>query len=76
MIKADVTSDGVSISTRLPLDYWEVDPAWNGGIFKSAVQAHRPLRSGEIPMELKIKTGRTVCIRFVTIDGEMFQLIK
>jgi len=75
-IKADVMSDGVKISTRLPLDYWEVDPEWDGGLFRSAAQAQRPLRNGEIPVELKIKTGRSVCIRFVTIDGEMFQIVK
>jgi DNA modification methylase len=75
-IKAEVMSDEVKITTRLPLDYWEVDPAWDGIIFKSAVQAQRPLRSGEISRELSIKTGRRVCIRFVTIEGEMFQLIK
>jgi len=75
-IKADVTSDAVKIETRLPMDYWEVDPNWDGEIFKSAAQARRPLRSGEIPKEIKIPTGRRVCIRLVTVDGEMFQLVK
>ena len=75
-VKAEVSSDVVKIDTRLPIDYWEVDPAWDEKIFKSAAQAQRPLRSGKIPSELKIKTGRKVCIRFVTIDGEMFQFVK
>jgi len=74
--KAEVLPGGVKVDTSLPIDYWEVDPAWDGKIFKSAAQAQRPLRSGEISKEIKIKTGRKVCIRLVTIDGEMFQLIK
>ena len=83
-VKADVSSDVVKIGTRLPIDYWEVDPAWDGKIFKSAAQAQRPLRSEEISKEIKIlepaqvhiKTGRKVCIRLVTIDGKMFQIVK
>ncbi|MGA7194148.1 MAG: site-specific DNA-methyltransferase, partial [Anaerolineales bacterium] len=75
-IKVNVSSESVKIETRMPIDYWEVDPAWDGKIFKSVAQAQRPLRSGEISKEIKIKTGRRVCIRFVTIDGEIFQLLK
>ena len=75
-IKAEISSGVVKINTRLPIDYWEVDPAWDGKIFMSAAQAQRPLRSGEIPKELRIKTGHKVCIRFVTVDGEMFQIVK
>jgi site-specific DNA-methyltransferase (adenine-specific) len=75
-IKVDILPNAVKIDTHLPIDYWEIDPAWDGEIFKSAAQAQRPLRSGEIPNELKIKTGRRVCIRLVTIGGEMFQLVK
>ncbi|HUH99188.1 MAG TPA: site-specific DNA-methyltransferase [Anaerolineales bacterium] len=74
-IKAEVSSDSIRITTSLPLDYWEVDPAWDGTIFKSAAQAQRPLRRGEIAKEIRIKTGRTVSIRLVTIDGKMSQLI-
>ncbi|HUI89584.1 MAG TPA: DNA methyltransferase [Anaerolineales bacterium] len=75
-IRVGILPDEVKIDTRLPIDYWEVDPAWNGEVFRSAAQAQRPLRSGEIAKEIKIKTGRRVCIRLVTIDGEMFQFIK
>lgn len=66
--------DSVSVRTELDLDYWEVDPDWDGAIFRSAAQAIRPARSGTIPGELKIKTGRRVCIRFVTAQGEQYQL--
>lgn len=75
-IKADILPDSIKIDTHLPIDYWEIDPAWDGKIFKSAAQAQRPLRRGEIPKEIKIATGRSVCIRLVTINGEMFQLVK
>jgi DNA modification methylase len=75
-IKVNVLPDAIGLETHLPVDYWEVDPDWDGKVFKSAAQAQRPLRSEYIPMELKIKTGRRVCIRLVTIDGEMVQLVK
>jgi hypothetical protein len=75
-IKVNVLPDAIGLDTDLPVDYWEVDPEWDGKIFKSAAQAQRPLRNEHIPMELRIKTGRRVCIRLVTIDGEMFQLVK
>ncbi len=75
-IKVDLLPDAIKIDTRLPIDYWEIDPAWDGKIFKSAAQAQRPLRSEEISKEIKIKTGRKVCIRLVTINGEMFQLVR
>jgi hypothetical protein len=62
------------LKTKLDLDYWEVDPAWDEKIFKSAAQAKRPARSGRIPHELKIKVGSNACIRLVTATGEQFQL--
>jgi len=65
--------DLIKIDTDLPLDYWEVDPAWDGKIFKSAAQAQRPIRSGEISHEIKLETGRRVCVRFVAVEGRMFQ---
>lgn len=68
------TPDGIRLETALDLDYWEVDPAWDGITFKSAVQAVRPVRTGEIPHELKVKTGRNVCVRLVTVQGEQVQL--
>ena len=73
-VKVHVSEDTISLDTKLDLDYWEVDPAWNGILFKSAMQAKRPVRSGKIPHELKIKAGRNTCIRLVTVKGEQFQL--
>ena len=72
--KIHLSDDVVSLRTNLDLDYWEVDPDWNGITFKSAVQAARPVRSGTIPLALKTKIGRAVCIRLVDTQGQQFQL--
>jgi len=71
---AHIAKDSVSLDSRLDVAYWEVDPAWDGKIFKSAAQAVRPVRSGETPGELKIKAGRNVCVRLVTAKGKQYQL--
>jgi DNA modification methylase len=73
-LKAHISKDSISLETSLDLDYWEVDPAWDGILFKSAAQAKRPVRSGKIPYELKIKAGRNNCVRLVTAQGKQFQL--
>jgi site-specific DNA-methyltransferase (adenine-specific) len=73
-LKCELMSDSIKLITNLQLDYWEVDPAWDGKIFKSAAQAQRPVRSREIAHEIRIKTGPKVCVRMVTIEGEMFQM--
>jgi DNA modification methylase len=72
--KTRLTKNSVILESKLDLDYWEVDPDWDGKTFKSAAQASRPVRSGEIPHELKIKIGRRVCIRLVTAKGKQYQL--
>jgi DNA modification methylase len=72
--KATLTSTSIVLETQLQLNSWEVDPAWDGETFHSAAQAVRPARSGEIPLELEIKSGCKVCIRMVTVEGEFFQL--
>jgi len=73
-VRAEFSDESVCIKTKLDIDYWEVDPAWDGITFKSAAQAKRPARSGEIPHELKIKVGSNPCIRLVTAKGEQYQL--
>jgi len=73
-IKARISADSVRLETTLDVDFWEVDPDWDGKMFKSAAQAQRHARSGELPLELKIKIGRKVCIRLVTVQGKEFQL--
>jgi DNA modification methylase len=73
-VKVELSDHSICIKTNLDLDYWEVDPAWDGITFKSAAQAKRPVRSGEIPRELKIKVGGNISIRLMTAKGEQFQL--
>jgi hypothetical protein len=72
-IKLNILPGSVNIKNSLEFDYWEVDPAWDGTIFRSAAQAQRPVRSGELAHEIKIKTGRNMCIRLVTVKGELLQ---
>ena len=72
--KVHLSKDLVFLETNLALDYWEVDPNWDGTIFRSAAQAKRPVRSGNIPCELKIKVGGNICIRLVTVKGKQYQL--
>ena len=72
--KISKRNNTVVLDTHLDLDYWEVDPDWDGRIFKSAAQARRPIRHGTIPYELKINTGRNVCVRLVTTQGKHYQL--
>jgi len=70
------------LDTSVELDYWEVDPAWDKITFKSVAQAVRPVRSDEVPCELKIEAGHLipnggdVCVRAVTVQGEHFQLSR
>jgi len=64
----------IRLETVRELDYWEVDPNWDGKMFKSAAQAIRPVRSDEVPCEINIKTGQQTCIRLVTVQGEQFEL--
>lgn len=61
------------------LDYWEVDPNWDGNIFRSVAQAVRPNRKGEIPSRLLLDGQTTInhlCARFVNIEGKRSQLIS
>jgi DNA modification methylase len=54
------------------LVYWEIDPAWDGQVFRSAWQAALPLRRGEIPANLTLPDplpGR-LCARMTLVDGE------
>jgi DNA modification methylase len=72
--KVHLSEDSVSLKTDLDLDFWEVDPDWDGVTFKSAAQASRPIRTGNIPHELKIRAGGKVCIRLVAAQGKEYQL--
>lgn len=69
-----VTDDSVILANPTDVEYWEVDPDWHGKTFLSAQQAVRPVRRGEIRRELKIKVGRRVCVRLVTVKGQQFEV--
>jgi DNA modification methylase len=72
--KGLLLNGSLTLETRLKLDYWEVDPDWDGKTFRSSMQAIRPARSEEITRELKIEAGRNVCVRLVTDTGKQYQL--
>ncbi|WKZ37881.1 MAG: site-specific DNA-methyltransferase [Anaerolineales bacterium] len=74
IIKVNLSDGYVRLDTSFDVDFWEVDPDWDGKLFKSAAQAQRHMRSGTLPLELKIKIGGNVCIRLVTVQGKQFQL--
>lgn len=75
-IKVNIADGYIRLDTSLEVDFWEVDPDWDGKMFKSAMQAQRHARSGVLPLELKIKIGdrRKARIRLVTVQGKQFQL--
>ena len=74
-IKVDMLSDIIRLVDTPDLDYWDVDPAWDGICFHSAMQARRPNRSRDIPREIKLPAEPTnACVRAVTIDGRQIQL--
>jgi site-specific DNA-methyltransferase (adenine-specific) len=71
--------EGRTVRLEAPpeLDYWEVDPAWDGQIFRSARQAPRPVRAGAIPLEMELPgEAANVCVRAVTVNGEQLQAKK
>jgi hypothetical protein len=56
------------------LDYWEVDPDWDGMTFRSVMQARRPLRSGTIPLIIELPSAPSnICVRAITVDGRQIQ---
>ena len=73
---ADVQVSINQPSSITDLDYWEVDPDWDGNVFRSVAQAVRPNRKGEIPGHILLQ-GKTsinqLCARFVNIDGRRTQ---
>jgi DNA modification methylase len=74
-IKVEILAETIRLVESPDLDYWDVDPAWDGVCFRSAMQARRPNRSGGIPLEIKLPAAPTnVCLRAVSIDGQQLQL--
>jgi DNA modification methylase len=74
-LKLDILDETIRLVDAPELDYWDVDPAWDGRCFHSAMQARRPIRSGPIPLEIKKPAALTnLCVRAVTVSGEQIQL--
>lgn len=76
----DPDHNQVCLSTEyLPdIEYWEIDPAWDGLTFHSAAQAVRPPRLPLVPDRLDLpprQPGLPICIRAVHANGEIFQQI-
>ena len=72
-LTVDIRAGLIKVGEKPSLDYWEVDPNWDGLTFMSAAQAQRPVRSAEILHEIRIKTGRRLCVRLVTVEGGVVQ---
>lgn len=54
------------------LDYWEVDPCWDGRVFRSAVQSVRPRRKRLIANHLAIpgvSSRCPICVHLVFANG-------
>ncbi len=59
------------------LDYWEIDPDWDGQVFRSVVQAIRPRKKETIQGDLRIPNSISrgkIAVRLVKIDGELIQI--
>jgi DNA modification methylase len=75
-IKTQIKGSLISLVNPPDLDYWELDPGWDGKIFKSAAQLIRPIRNGEIPLSINYPTlGDTIKIQAVTVNGELTESV-
>jgi DNA modification methylase len=76
-MRATLSGSTISLGNADDLDYWELDPDWDGKIFKSAAQVVRPIRNGEIALSLNYPNlGRNFKIQAVTINGELTEMIN
>jgi site-specific DNA-methyltransferase (adenine-specific) len=59
------------------VDYWEVDPDWDGIVFRSAAQAVRGRGAKTMPsvLELPASTGKRAGLRLVSTEGEIRHII-
>jgi DNA modification methylase len=59
------------------IDYWEVDPHWDGKLFHSVCQAIRPPRKGSISKYINLPNSdrkMAICARIVDIHGNSCSL--
>ncbi|PWH14027.1 MAG: hypothetical protein DDG60_08825 [Anaerolineae bacterium] len=75
-VRLSLSSDQIHFLNDALPDYWEIDPDWDGTIFRSYAQALLPLRHGILPRSLPLppRSG-ALCLRMVTAQGEQFQAI-
>ena len=81
--QVEAAAQGLSPNIKFPgdalseMDYWEVDPAWDGQIFRSAVQVLRPRKkkpiAGQVDLSQIPFDSRTACVRTVHIEGKLTQ---
>lgn len=66
---------------RQPTDgftYWEIDPAWDGKLFRSAAQAWMPFRKQELASRLDLIVNNPDCpvkVRYVDAHGGVGQTV-
>jgi DNA modification methylase len=75
-----ITGSQMELDPKLvaDLDYWEIDPAWDGEVFYSAAQAIRPRKKEPISGELALPKSigeNNIAVRLVNIDGVQTQII-
>jgi hypothetical protein len=61
------------------IDYWEIDPAWDGYVFHSATQAIRSRIKKVIDDRLVLpfdKSNLSICARIVDIHGKTYWIKK
>jgi DNA modification methylase len=80
-ISIEFKDDTISLGSSImpDLDFWEVDPSWDGELFYSAGQAVRPLKKEPIGQEIQLSPsslGDSRCIRFVNVNGEQQQVVE
>lgn len=72
------THISLTLEPDLDLEYWEVDPAWDGRTFHSAIQAWRPRQNNLLDTQLRLPfppNDRTICIRLVNVSCQQAQII-
>jgi site-specific DNA-methyltransferase (adenine-specific) len=70
-LKVHAEGSLIRLDAPAALEYWEVDPDWDGNVFRSAVQVQRPRRGDDIPQEIKMPvTPGSIGVRAITVDGD------
>lgn len=67
----EIIGNSCSLHGTPPLDYWEMDPAWDGSIFNSVCQSWRSNHSSEILLKMKSPVNLTnASVRAITVQGD------